>query len=159
MSLDVKYLIIDCDGTLTDGNYYVSSNGVVTKSFNTRDFYAINRIQSLGVQVIIVTSANDGAVDAKANTNDIYCFSNVKDKEKTIERTIEGNSWSEVAYIGDAENDLACMKKAGFSACPADAIDEVRATADYVACRNGGNCAVWEVIKHLVSKMGHDWLT
>lgn len=159
MSNEFEYLIVDCDGTLTDGLYHVCSDGKITKSFNTRDFDAIDRIQKLGIQVIIITKSIDRVVNKKAEGNNIHCLSGINNKVETIEYILKGNSdWSKVAYIGDAENDIEAMKLAGFSACPSDAIDEAKNEADLVSLYGGGKGAVREIIKHLAMRMGHEWL-
>lgn len=156
----IKLLAIDCDGVLTDGNFYVSSDGTVTKSFNTRDFSAIKRLQSLGVEVIIITGSNDGAVDMKAESLGITCISSAKNKVKEIEFIInEIFDWSEVGFIGDAENDIELIKKVGFSACPNDAIPEILSEVKYISNNNGGSNAVRDIIKWMIEKMGHEWIS
>lgn len=156
---NIKILFIDCDGVLTDGNFHVSSNGIVTKSFNTKDFYAINKLKSLGINVIIITGSNDGAVDMKAMQSSVTCLSNVKDKVKEIEFIIDGLfKWGEVAFIGDSENDIEAIKNSAFSACPNDAIAEVKNIVDYISSKNGGHQAVRDIIKWMVEEMGHEWV-
>lgn len=160
MKVNFKILFIDCDGTLTDGNYFVSSDGSVTKVFNTADFHAIHRLRSLGIRVIILTGANDGAADVKAASVNLECVSDVKNKVEAIEEIIgDEYTWDEVGFIGDAENDLAAIKKAGFSACPWNAIREVQDEADFVIPAQGGQCAIRAFAKQVVAEMGHDWLT
>ncbi|MFW6172971.1 MAG: hypothetical protein ACOC5T_04440, partial [Elusimicrobiota bacterium] len=67
MTLDakVKLIVIDVDGTLTDGKYYVSSDGFVTKCFHTYDFMAIRIMSLLGVNVLFLTSSSGESIIKK----------------------------------------------------------------------------------------------
>jgi len=168
--VDIKILFLDVDGTITDGKYYVSVglseeqeviDGVmdkitmVSKSFYTRDFDALERLSKTGVEINFITSS-DGRVLSekfKSITNyhvDIYF--NISDKKKTIDFILDdiGLNWDNVAYIGDAENDIECVEKAGFSCCPNDAIPEIKEKVDFVSTYNGGNGAVWEFVKEIL---------
>jgi 3-deoxy-D-manno-octulosonate 8-phosphate phosphatase (KDO 8-P phosphatase) len=60
----------------------------------------------------------------------------------------------EACFVGDDANDLAALKRAGLSACPADAVPEVRETCGYVASRKGGRGAVREVAEMILKAQG-----
>lgn len=70
----------------------------------------------------------------------------------------QGLSYDEVCYIGDDWNDLQCIEAVGLSMCPADAVEEVRSAADYVAVHTGGHGAVRECLEHLLKTRGQ-WET
>ncbi len=65
-------------------------------------------------------------------------------------------SQDELGYLGDDLNDLGGMKLAGFVGCPADACEEIKAVADYIAEAKGGYGAVRDIISHLLKRRG-EW--
>ena len=161
---DIKIVAIDCDGVLTDGVYQISESGEVTKSFFTRDFYAIEKIMEIGISVLIVTQSHDKVITEQVQRitshsekwhnavkyKQLSIMCEVEDKEKEIESLLgEGLSWDNVAYIGDAENDIKCMEKAVLSGCPSDAIDEVKEIATYPSVFSGGKGAVYDFCMYI----------
>ncbi len=163
---DIKIVVIDIDGTLTDGIYQISEDGGITKSFFTRDFYAIEKIMRI-CRSIIITQSHDKVIaeqlqrianhskrwyDALKHKH-LSVMCEVEDKEKEIESLLgEGLSWDNVAYIGDAENDIKCMKKAVLSGCPSDAIDEVKEIATYPSVFPGGKGAVYDFCMYILKQ-------
>jgi len=167
----IKYLAIDTDGTLTDGNYNVADNGTLTKSFYTRDFWAIEEglLKSGEYKVTIVTQASDNCIEhrckglLKRYPKNFFVYKGVDDKYRFIDSVIGPlipwhsdvivkkagiDPWESVFYIGDAENDLKCIEAAGWSACPSDAIPIVKEKASFVCEQRGGRGAVYEAIMH-----------
>jgi 3-deoxy-D-manno-octulosonate 8-phosphate phosphatase (KDO 8-P phosphatase) len=168
---DIKYIVFDVDGTLTDGVYQISEKevgtGIVTKSFYTRDFSAIQKVMCLA-RILIVTQSHDRVINRQIQRicshsktwMDAVCygslkvFSGVDNKEKLIFDEIIENKygWNNVAYIGDAENDIPPMKKALFTGCPADAIDSVKENANYISEFPGGRGAVYDFCMHIYNE-------
>ena len=145
---NIKLVILDVDGTLTDGGVYIDSNGVETKKFNIKDGAGIVLAEQVGVAFMILTGRKSYCVEHRANELKIkYVFQGVADKLSYLLQflTQQGLSPNEVAYIGDDVNDLECMRTVGFTACPADAMEEVRQQCDFVSRYNGGQGAVREV--------------
>ena len=149
----IKVLIVDVDGVLSDGKYYISSSGEVMKSFYTRDFDALRRIQELGVIVVILSQAKDDCMWQKfwqlnlESKKKMYVFSEVKNKLEKVENILENwdLKWENVAYVGDAENDLECMKKAFLSFCPNDTIEKVKEEANLISNKDGGCGVVYDI--------------
>ena len=144
----VRMLVVDVDGTLTDGGMYYDAGGEAMKKFNTRDAKGLLLLRDAGVRVCIVTAENSGVVAARMKKLGITdYFPGVADKLTWLHA--HAQAWSvplaEVAYIGDDINDLAAMQAAGIGCCPADAEPEIRQAATYVCCRAGGAGAVREV--------------
>ena len=145
---NIKLVILDVDGTLTDGGVYIDSNGVETKKFNIKDGAGIVLAEKVGVEFMILTGRKSYCVEHRANELKIkYVFQGIADKLSYLQLflTQQGLSSNEVAYIGDDINDLECMRTVGFTACPADAVEEVRQQCDFVSRYNGGQGAVREV--------------
>jgi len=152
--MDIKLFISDLDGTLTDGKYYVADNGRVSKSFYTRDFYAMAELAKNNIRVVIATSATSGIVYKKLMSLPyaIHVISGAQDKKKAIEDYLNvlGGTWDNVAYIGDAENDMECIKVAALTCCPKDSIPDVLDLVDFASEYDGGNGAVWEFANYVL---------
>jgi len=161
----MKVLMTDLDGVLSDGSYYVSSNGVVTKVFYNRDWDAMTKLMKNGIKVVILTQCYDEAIDAQlariktnsktwANWMETGVFTLIKKCEDKYIAAIEylkahGMEWKDVVYIGDAENDRACMIKAGYTFCPADALEIIKGEANIVCDTNGGRGCIQELVEEL----------
>lgn len=148
-----KLLVMDVDGTLTDGRIYIGAQGEVMKAFDVRDGYAIVHIlPQLGITPVIITGRSSAIVEQRAKELKITeLYQGVADKlAKLKEVAVKfGASADEIAYIGDDLNDLNCIRYCGMTACPADAISDVRNAVEY-ACKYTGGCgAVREFIECL----------
>lgn len=151
----IKYLVMDVDGTLTNGKIYMSENGEVMKAFNIKDGCGIHDILiPAGMVPVVITGRSSEIVKKRCDELGIsYIFQGISDKfEKLIELC---PNLEYVAYIGDDINDLPCMKKVkeagGIIGCPADAVDAVKTIADFVSLHNSGYGAVRDFIDYIVS--------
>lgn len=155
--MNIKMLVMDVDGTLTDGHIYVSAEGETMKAFHVQDGYSIAHVLPVkGIVSVIITGRSSKIVERRAAELKIACLhQGVSDKlAKLKEIAAEYNvSPEEIAYIGDDVNDLDCINWCGMTACPADAVPEVLKTADYICHRQGGRGAVREFIDHFLSEM------
>lgn len=151
---EIKLLISDVDGTLTDAGMYYNDDGSEAKKFNTRDGMGIGRLRAKGVKVMLLTSENIGIVKRRAEKLRVdYCFMGVKDKEQFLEKFFDDNkafSWDTTAYIGDDINDVAAMKKVALAAAPADAMEVTKQAAGYVCRLSGGQGCVREFCEYLI---------
>ena len=162
MKNNIKYLIMDVDGTLTDGKLYIGNQGEQFKVFDVKDGYGIKNILSQNqIRPIVLTARTSKIVEKRCNELGITaCYQGIKEKEKQLKYILEemgesDNPLKSCAYIGDDIPDLQCMievkKAGGIIACPANAIQEVCAISDYVCKRNAGNGAVREFIEWLTN--------
>lgn len=149
----IKLLVMDVDGTLTDGKIYTSADGELMKAFNVKDGYGIAQIlPQISVTPIIITGRSSLIVEKRAiELNIKYVYQGIANKlEKLKSLCGEMNVLpEEVAYIGDDLNDLDCIKFCGITACPADAVSDVLRKVDYVCSARGGCGAVREFIDYL----------
>lgn len=147
----IKYLVMDVDGTLTDGRIYISPSGESMKAFNIKDGYGIHDIliPSGTIPVIITGRTSDIVLNRCKELGITEVYQGIKDKVAKLNEIV--SDFSSVAYIGDDLNDFACMtavKTAGGAiGCPADAVDKVKDIADFVAAHNGGDGAVRDFIE------------
>ena len=150
--MKIKMLVMDVDGTLTDGKIYMGSDGEVFKAFDVKDGYAIAHLHEVGIIPVIITGRKSKIVENRAkelNIKEVY--QGVSDKVEKLKEVAKSNGvlLEEVAYIGDDLNDLDCMGICGLSACPNDAIDEVTSNVDFKCNKNGGYGAVREFIEYI----------
>lgn len=149
----IKLLVMDVDGTLTDGCIYVSAQGECMKAFNVKDGYGIAQIlPKIDITPVIITGRKSEIVNKRAaELNITHCYQGVSDKLtllKDIAKEMDITP-AEIAYIGDDLNDMDCIVFCGISACPADSADAVRQSVDYVCKSVGGRGAVREFIDYL----------
>ncbi len=152
-ALRVKLLVMDVDGTLTDGAMYYSERGEELKRFNTRDGMGITLLHRASIQTAIITSEHSPVVVRRAEKLRIQeVMLGSKDKTTTLLDMARRLSLSpeDIAYIGDDVNDLHVMRLCGFSACPVDAVEAIRETAHMVCQKPGGNGAVRELAEFIL---------
>lgn len=155
---NIKLVILDVDGTLTDGGVYIDNNGVETKKFNIKDGAGIVLAEQVGVEFMILTGRKSYCVEHRAKELKIkYVFQGIADKLSYLQQFISqyGLNSEDVAYIGDDINDIECMRIVGFKACPADAVEEVQKQCDFISRFNGGQGAVREVCDLLRDSKNH----
>jgi 3-deoxy-D-manno-octulosonate 8-phosphate phosphatase (KDO 8-P phosphatase) len=151
----VKILIMDIDGTLTDGKLYLSAAGEIMKAFNVKDGLIIADLPQYGIVPVVITGRESPITVRRCQELKITeIYQGIRDKVLQLNYLVQkfNCSLDEVAYIGDDLNDLECMKLCGISGCPADAVNEVKNMVSYVCKRNGGDGAVREFIEYLVGE-------
>ena len=152
--LEVKIVITDVDGVLTDGGMFFSENGEMLKKFNTRDGMGVELLRNHKIPVVIITRENSKIVLSRAKKLLIKeAFIGIKRKELLLPKIckkyqIKKNN---VAYIGDDINDLEILKQVGFSASPRDGISIIKKKSDYVCKSKGGEGVLREIADLIIS--------
>lgn len=149
----LRYLILDVDGTLTDGGIYYDNSGNELKKFCVSDAAGIFAIQRMKIKVIVITGRESSIVLRRLSDLKIKeVYQNIKNKKKFLKQYMNKNEIlrSELAYIGDDVNDLFAMELAGFVACPNNACDEVKDISDYVSKHDGGKGAVRNIAEYML---------
>lgn len=149
----IRLVIMDVDGVLTDGKISYTSAGDEIKSFNVKDGLGISLGVKNGLKFGIITARESVMVTRRAEELGIqYLIQKTKTKLPALEKLVTelGISFEQVAYLGDDLPDMPCMEKAGFSACPADAAREVLAMSHFVSRYSGGNGAVREILEFIL---------
>ena len=153
----IRLLVLDVDGTMTDGGVYYDATGNELKKFAIKDGAGLVLARTAGIRVMICTGRECEAVRRRAadlKITDIY--QNVGKKAAFLQDFMAENGYArdEAAYCGDDLNDLAAMALCGFVACPADAAPEVRARADYICPQRGGEGAVRGAVEKILRSDG-----
>jgi len=129
---------------------YVSDDGTFFRSTNIKDGYAINKAVKAGYPIAVISGGSSDGVIRRLNRLGVQdVFIQVKDKVAVLDRWLEENdlSYDDCLMMGDDEPDLAILKKVHFSACPADAVAEIRHQVDFVSSLNGGTGCVRHLIE------------
>lgn len=152
---NVKLLLTDCDGVLTDTGVYYSDAGEEFKRFSIRDGMGVARLRELAaVETGILTGELSLAVKRRAEKLKITeVYLGVKSKSHML-ATIQAVSQltgEQIAYIGDDVNDLEILAAVGLSACPRDAMPVVRRRVDYVCRAAGGHGAFREFAELIIA--------
>lgn len=154
--MSIKLLVMDVDGTLTDGRIYMGAQGELMKAFDVKDGYAVAHIlPALGIEPVIITGRSSEIVQRRAEELGIkLLYQGVSNKLDPLKQLAEERHISpdEIAYIGDDLNDLDPIRYCGCTACPGDAVPEILDTVDYVCKQDGGRGAVREFISFLRSR-------
>lgn len=151
---NIKLLIMDCDGVLTDGRLYFGPSGEELKVFHARDGQGLVDWHAAGFKSGIISGRNSPIVEMRAKQLGVdYIFQGRKEKSSAFHEIVEaaGTSPDEIAFVGDDTPDIDAMRLAGFAIAVADALDEVKAAAHYVTSREGGRGAVREITELLLS--------
>jgi 3-deoxy-D-manno-octulosonate 8-phosphate phosphatase (KDO 8-P phosphatase) len=154
---NIKLVILDVDGVLTDGSIILDNEGNEFKSFHVRDGHGIKMLIRVGIIVAMITGRHSKVVERRAHElgiTEIYqrCF----DKRVAYRHLIEKYSVDsgEVVYIGDDIVDLPLLQGAGFTVAVADAAEEAKNAAMMVTKNGGGRGAVREVCDFLLKAKG-----
>lgn len=153
----IKFILLDVDGTLTDGQLILGPDGEIYKSFNVKDGLGIYLAQKEGIQVGLISGRWSQIVADRAKELEIiHVWQCVKDKLALFKEILKRFNLrsEEMAFMGDDLNDLPLLKEVGFSAATGDAIKEVQESVDYITKRDGGKGAVRDFIDFIRSIKG-----
>tara|TARA_B100000900_G_scaffold332611_1_gene293524 strand:+ start:839 stop:1312 length:474 start_codon:yes stop_codon:yes gene_type:complete len=150
----IKLLILDVDGTMTNGQIHVSAQGELFKSFNAKDGHGIRAAIQEGVEVAIISTSNSrDIIGARMQMLGISrYYAGPQDKLDVLgswmqELSVDKES---IAFIGDDLNDKTIMAYVGMAACPQDAVEEIKLLVDVVLSKKGGEGCVREFIDRFI---------
>jgi 3-deoxy-D-manno-octulosonate 8-phosphate phosphatase (KDO 8-P phosphatase) len=154
---DLRLLVLDVDGVLTDGGLWTTESGEVIKRFDVRDGLGIRLLQQAGLEVAWLSGGKSGATEQRARYLGIrHVLTAVKDKPAALaelQRSL-GFSAAQSAFVGDDLNDLAVRPAVGLLIATADAVQPLRRRADWVLDRNGGDGAVRRLAEEILQARG-----
>lgn len=155
--VDIRLLLLDVDGVMTDGGIIYDANGLETKVFNVKDGHGIKMLQRHGIEVGIITGRTSQVVAFRAKELGISlvyqgALKKLDSYEDVKQKT--GLDDRQIAYVGDDVIDVPVMRRVAFAAAPADALMEARTVAHYVTSCAGGRGAVREVCDLILKGRG-----
>ncbi|OZG56942.1 3-deoxy-D-manno-octulosonate 8-phosphate phosphatase [Bifidobacterium tissieri] len=152
--MTIRLLVMDVDGTLTDGRICIGPDGEMMKTFNCKDGYGIKHLlPEAGITPMIITGRESRILERRAAELGVTeLHQGIHDKLPLLRRLMDerGLTSAEVSYIGDDLNDLEAIRFVGLSGCPADSAQGIIDVVDYVCRRDGGRGAVREFIEHMI---------
>ncbi|MCX5661437.1 MAG: HAD-IIIA family hydrolase [Planctomycetota bacterium] len=154
---EIRFIVFDVDGVLTDGAIILDDLGHESKRFHVRDGFAIKAAMSMGIKVGVITGRTSRVVTLRmAELGIDLLVQGAKDKAAALETLCAqaGVEPGETAYMGDDLIDLPPMLRCGYPMAVADAAAEVRDVAKFVTRVVGGRGAAREAIEHILKAKG-----
>ena len=154
---DIKLLVLDVDGVLTDGTIVINSDGGESKFFNVLDGHGMRLWLRAGLKIAFVSGRASEPTRYRAEHFGIeHVLQDCHHKLPAMQKLLEELRLSrhQVAYVGDDLPDLPVIQYVGFGVAVANAVDEVKQHADFVTTRSGGGGAVREVVEYILKQNG-----
>lgn len=154
MPSDIRLVVLDVDGVLTDGRLYFGARGETLKVFHARDGHGIVQLLRAGLEVAVISGRRSAMVRVRCRELGVrYVYQGVRDKLPVLQRLLERLRLEPAACacVADDLPDLPLMRSLGLSFAVSDAHREVRRAADIVTRLPGGLGAVREVCDHLLA--------
>ena len=156
----ITTFIFDVDGVFTDGKVYLINDEIV-RALNSKDGYAVQYAVKMGYQIFCITGGSSPEVKKRLmglGVHDVYLSSKNKlERYEQIKATYQLKD-EQIAYMGDDIPDIPVLKVAGLSACPQDAVSDVKALVHYQSPFFGGKTCVRDLIEQTL-RCQNKWLT
>lgn len=157
----IKAFAFDVDGVFTDGGILATADGDLFRVFDSKDSFGLRMAYMKGYHVGVITGGVSESIRKRFRTcavpeENIYLGSRAKIEDFEHFCSKYSLTPDEVMYLGDDLPDIPVMSACGCGVCPSDAVDEVKAIADYISSRPGGKGCVREVIE-MVMKLQGKW--
>ncbi|NVJ66006.1 MAG: 3-deoxy-manno-octulosonate-8-phosphatase KdsC [Gammaproteobacteria bacterium] len=154
----IRLLICDVDGVLSNGQVIIGNAGEELKTFNIKDGFGIKALQKFDIPTAIITGRNSKIVEKRCQELSIQdYYQGHLDKEAAFEELCQKYQITaeQVCHIGDDLPDLPLIQRAGLGVAVADAHWFVRNNADWVTSQKGGFGAVREVCDLILHSQSH----
>ncbi|MBU4177174.1 MAG: HAD hydrolase family protein [Proteobacteria bacterium] len=154
---EIRLLLLDVDGVLTDGSIVYGDSGTELKSFNIKDGFGIRLLREAGVEVGIITARRSEAVERRAQDLKLaHLYQGVGNKIEAFAEILAAQKLApqQVAYMGDDWLDLPLLSRVGLAVTVADGVAEVKSVAHYVTRQAGGRGAVRELCELIIEAKG-----
>jgi len=148
---NVKLIVYDFDGVITDNKVMLCENGFETVVVNRSDGLGVEEIKKLGIKQLILSKEKNEVVKRRSMKLNIPVLNGVEDKKTILLSYCDKHNikCGEVIYIGNDMNDLEVMRFVGIPICPSDACDEIKAVSKLVLSSKGGEGVVRELYKYM----------
>ena len=154
---EIKLVVFDVDGVLTDGSLFIGDDGQEYKAFNSKDGHGMRMLQDAGVDIAIITGRVSRVVEHRVKDLGIkHVYQGKRQKLPAFEELLEkvGLSPDEVAYVGDDVVDLPVMSKVGLAICVQDGHPFVKKHAHWITEHGGGRGAGRDVCEMILQARG-----
>ena len=154
---DIRAIVMDVDGTLTDGGIYLDDAGTEFKRYDARDGLGISMWHRVGGKTGVITGRKGLALTHRMRELQIHDVEQgATDKVAALNRIVArlGVTTAQCAFVGDDLPDLAVMRVVGVAVAVADAPREILAVAQITTVAKGGHGAVRELIEMILRAQG-----
>jgi len=154
----ITTFIFDVDGVLTDGTVLVLDNGLQARRMHIKDGFALQMAEKNGYRVLIISGGHSPQVAQRLEKLGITnVHMTVLDKKTFLINYMTENKLrtEEVLYMGDDLPDLPALSVVGLPCCPADAVNEVKESVQYISPVDGGCACVRDVVEKVLKLNGH----
>jgi 3-deoxy-D-manno-octulosonate 8-phosphate phosphatase (KDO 8-P phosphatase) len=155
---DISAFVFDIDGVLTDGSLLVLKDGLMARSMNIKDGYAMQLAVKKGYKVILISGSHSAEVTLRLQKLGIAdIFMEVTDKQNFLVSYVHTHNldYNKMLYMGDDIPDLASMRLVHLPCCPKDAVSEIKQASRYISAIKGGNGCVRDVIEKVLKLHDH----
>ena len=140
--MNIKFVVFDFDGVFTNGQISIDLHGNIIKSYNCKDGMGINLLKKNNIEVGVISGykENQSQMNILKHLNIKYIGLGIKNKIELLKKwckQINVNLENEVAYIGDDLNDLQIINEVKYSACPSDAVLEIKNKVKLILTKKG----------------------
>jgi YrbI family 3-deoxy-D-manno-octulosonate 8-phosphate phosphatase len=144
---NIKLIVYDFDGVMTDNKVYVDQKGNETVKVNRSDGLGVAEIKKLGIHQIIISTEKNLVVSNRAKKIGINCLQDIGNKKKALEDNCKKYNIDvdQVIYVGNDINDKEAMNISGITICPADAHESIKSISNHVFKKRGGDGIVREL--------------
>ena len=155
--MNIKFVVFDFDGVFTNGQISIDLHGNIIKSYNCKDGMGINLLKKNNIEVGVISGykENQSQMNILKHLNIKYIGLGIKNKIELLKKwckQINVNLENEVAYIGDDLNDLQIINEVKYSACPSDAVLEIKNKVKLILTKKGGEGCVREFCEYILNK-------
>ena len=157
LAREIRLLVLDVDGVMTDGGLYYDASGLVIKRFHVHDGIGIRLAKSAGIEIAVISGMDVPCVVKRLQELGVTEYHGGHDNKATILDEVRkrlGLEWRHIAYLGDDWVDLAPMSRVGLPVAVANALPDVKEMARLVLQKEGGNGAVRELVDLLLTCQG-----
>jgi len=158
LAKNIKLVIFDVDGVLTDGSIIMGDNGEEYKAFHSRDGHGMRLLQYTGVEIAVITGRTSKVVEHRMENLGVkYVYQGQKVKLPAFEALIKQLDLSpeQCAYVGDDWVDLAIMSRVGLAIAVQDADTLVKQHAHWITPAAGGKGAARQVCELIMKGQGN----
>lgn len=154
---NIRIFLTDVDGVLTDGKIVLDPSGREIKIFHVLDGAAVRYAAALGYKTIMISGRCSDVVKQRGDEVGVHqIYQKVDDKLKVLKEIIKKQNLleKEICYLGDELPDIPVLKNVGLSVAVRNAVPEVKACADYVTKKPGGEGAFREIVEMVLKAQG-----
>ena len=157
--LKIKAFAFDIDGVATDGSILCTTDGDLLRIYDAKDGFAIRMAVMQGFPVAVITGGSSESIRKRMLASGLkpedvflHCRNKMDEFRQFCERY--GLQPEDVMYFGDDIPDIEVIQASGCGVCPADAVEEVKAAADYVSPFPGGKGCLRDTIEKVMRAQG-----